>query len=93
MGIYRWDIAKNKELQEQRELSFEQIEYAIENHQLLDIVMHPNHDKYPNQYLLMVKIENYIVVVPAVKEDDGFFLKTAFPSRKMTKKYLEGEDI
>lgn len=91
MGIFYWNQDKNLQIQAERNLSFEQILYAIENNHLLDILKHPNQAKYRDQILLVVRIQNYIVLVPAVETNQGLFLKTAFPSRKMTKKYLEGK--
>ncbi|MBI5593076.1 MAG: hypothetical protein HY881_21630 [Deltaproteobacteria bacterium] len=38
------------------------------------------------------QIEGYAVIVPFVEESNEIFLKTAFPSRKYTKRYgLKGE--
>ncbi len=37
-------------------------------------------------------VNDYAIIVPYVENDDEIFLKTAFPSRKYTKKYdLKGE--
>ena len=93
MDVFRWDIEKNRKLQRERGLSFEQIEYALAHEKLLDVLEHPNQDIYPGQFLLIVQIETYAVVVPAVQEQGGFFLKTAFYSRKMTKKYVKGSNV
>jgi len=57
--------------------------YAIENEGLLDILEHPSKDKYNHQLLFIVRISNDVLVVPAVKEARGMFLKTAYYSRKM----------
>jgi len=91
MELIQWDPAKNIKIQETRGISFEQILYAIEKDDLLDILEHPNPSKYKDQLLLIVKIDQYAVVVPAIKTPNGFFLKTAFQSRKMTKRYLGDE--
>ena len=46
----------------------------------------------PNQKIYIVEIESYAVMVPFVERDNEIFLKTAFPSRKYTKRYgLKGE--
>jgi uncharacterized DUF497 family protein len=86
--MLRWDVEKNKKLQLERGISFEEIEYALAHEHLLDVLEHPKQDVYPGQLLLIVKVDNYAVVVPVIRDVDGFFLKTAFFSRKMTKKYL-----
>ena len=58
---------------------------------LLDTIEHPNADKYSNQKIFIVNIENYIYLVPFVESEESIFLKTIIPSRKMTKKYLGGK--
>ncbi len=86
--IFDWNKEKNRTLKKQRNISFEQIVIAISNGDILDILEHPNKEKYKNQYLIIVNIVNYAYVVPAVIEGEIWFLKTIFPSRKYTKKYL-----
>ena len=46
--------------------------------------------KYPNQKVLIVKIKNYVYAVPYVinRKKGVIFLKTVYPSRVLTKKYL-----
>ncbi len=65
---------------------------AIQSGGLLDILAHPNQVKYPKQRILVVSCDNYAYLVPFVEEEDYFFLKTAIPSRKATRDYLnQGE--
>jgi hypothetical protein len=65
---------------------------AIESGGLLDILAHPNQLKYPRQRVLVVSCDNYAYLVPFVKKEDYFFLKTLIPSRKATRDYLnQGE--
>ena len=82
-------MKKNMMLKRDRNISFERIIVAIEQDGLLDILEHPNKEKYPNQLLLLVEIDRYVYVVPCVLENDVCFLKTIFPSRKYTLKYLD----
>jgi len=49
--------------------------------------------KYPDQVLYYVLIDEYIYVVPAVPEIDGYFLKTIYPSRKQTHAYRKGDPV
>lgn len=42
--------------------------------------------------MYVLSLEEYAWVVPYVRRDDKIFLKTAFPSRKYTKKYMEKKD-
>ena len=83
--VYRWDIEKNVKLIRDRGLSFEMITKAIEEGKLLDIIDHPTRS---NQQLYVVNIKGHAVLVPFVQTDDYIFFKTAYPSRKYTKKYL-----
>jgi hypothetical protein len=67
---------------------------AIEEGHLLNVLEHPNAEKYENQIILLVEIEGYAFCVPCVPGDKGnYFLKTAFPSRRYTKQYLWEEKI
>ena len=87
--IFDWNNEKNMMLKRDRNISFERIIVAIEQDNLLDILEHPNKEKYPNQLLLLVEIDRYVYVVPCVLENDVCFLKTIFPSRKYMAKYLD----
>ena len=89
MKQFRWNHEKNAELKSEREISFEQIVLAIEGDGLLDTIRHPNLDKYPNQYVFVVAIEDYVYLVPFVEETEFYFLKTVIPSRKATRDYLQ----
>ena len=59
---------------------------------LMDIIEHPSKQKYPDQKIFIVKIEDYVYLVPFVEEEKVIFLKTIILSRKMTKKYLGEKD-
>ena len=85
----KWSNEKNEWLQKNRNISFEIVLDAIESGKLLDNLAHPNKEKYPHQFILILEIENYIYTVPYVVRVDEIFLKTIIPSRKMTKKYLQ----
>ena len=89
--VFDWNNDKNQLLKEERDISFERIVVAIEEDHLLDILEHPNIEKYSNQLLLLVEIDDYVYVAPCVIENDVCFLKTIFPSRKYTDEYLPGK--
>lgn len=88
MIYYDWNNEKNKRLKQERNISFERITTQIENGHLLDIVIHPIKEKYPNQSMYIVEYENYAYLIPFVKKGNKIFLKTIYPSRKATEKYL-----
>ena len=92
MKPFRWNPVKNEALRADRNVSFEQVVVAIETGGLLDILAHPNQEKYPRQRILVVAVDNYVCLVPFVEDEDCYFLKTVIPSRKATRDYLrEGE--
>ena len=91
MKYYDWNDDKNELLKKWRGVSFEQVVLAIVSGDLVDRVKHPNPEKYPNQRIFFVKIEDYIYSVPYVENDERIFLKTIIPNSKATKKYLGGK--
>ncbi|OGE26627.1 toxin [Candidatus Daviesbacteria bacterium RIFCSPHIGHO2_02_FULL_39_12] len=90
MKYFDWDEEKNAFLKALREISFEDVQTAIEEGRVLDEFEHPNKKRYPNQRIFIVEIDNYAYYVPYVEDEEKIFLKTIFPSRKATKKYLYG---
>ncbi len=89
MKYLNWNSEKNEILKRERGISFEEIAYLIEAGQVIGIKENPG---YPNQRMYVLEIDNYAIIVPYVENDNEIFLKTAFSSRKYTKKYgLKGE--
>ena len=88
MKIYNWNSDKNQELNLNRGISFEKAVFYIENGGLLDDIVHPNVTDYPNQRIFILKIEDYVYLVPYVESEYEIFLKTIIPSRKFTKIYF-----
>ncbi len=91
MKYYSWNSEKNRQLKAKRQVSFEQVVFYIERGQLLDIVEHPNQEKYRGQRIFIVNIDAYAYLVPFVETEREIFLKTIIPSRKATKKYMRGD--
>jgi len=87
---FDWNETKNDKLREEREICFEDVVVAISEGKVYDVLAHPNPAKYPNQCFYIVEIQEYVYVVPFVEDDIKIFLKTIYPSRKLTKKYLKG---
>ena len=85
---FDWSPRKNQELIQLRGISFEAAVSAIDQGGLVDVVEHPNQERYPGQSIYLVEIDEYIHLVPFVIEADGTrFLKTVIPSRKATRDY------
>lgn len=95
MKPFRWNVDKNSQLQAERGVSFEQALEAIAGHQkgnrLLDVIQHPNYEKYPSQRIFIIEMKQYVYLVPFVETDQEIFLKTIIPSRKLKRQYL-GEE-
>ncbi len=83
---FNWNSDKNQLLVNDRGISFEDIVLNINLGNELDIYDHPNNERYPNQRVSVVLVEDYVYLVPFVESEDEIFLKTIIPSRKATKK-------
>jgi len=90
MKTFSWNDEKNALLKAERQVSFEEIVLYIEMGCLLDVLEHPNQEKYKGQKVFVVQVDDYVYLVPFVETDDDVFLKTIIPSRKAIKKYLKG---
>jgi hypothetical protein len=84
MKYFNWSTKKNEILKRKRNLSFEEIVYLIESGQILSVEKNPAR---PGQKIYILEIDNYAVVVPFVETEDEISLKTAFPSRKYSKRF------
>ena len=81
-----WDDEKNQKLQNERHVSFDEISEIILRKEYLDILENPSR---PSQQLFVIKLNNYIYSVPfIIDSQSNIILKTAFPSRKLNKKYM-----
>jgi len=95
MGVvkyFSWSHEKNADLVKKRGISFEEIVFHVENGDVLDLLEHPNRDRYPNQRVFIVNVEGYAYLVPFVEDEHEVFLKTIIPSRKATRDYLGGSE-
>ena len=85
---FDWNTRKNEQLIQQRGISFEAVVSAIDQGGLVDVLEHPNQNRYPGQLIYVVEIDEYIHLIPFLTQDDGTrFLKTIIPSRKATRDY------
>lgn len=90
--IYSFDPDKNVELIKTRHVSFEMVIAALDKQDPLDVLEHPNSNKYKHQKIYVIELNNYVYLVPFVESENKIFLKTIFPSRKFTKKYLKEKE-
>jgi uncharacterized DUF497 family protein len=93
MKRINWNSDKNMSLKAERGVSFEEALVSISTGGFLDVVVHPNKEKYPKQRIFVIRIRGYAYIVPFVETDEEIFLKTIIPSRSATKRYIkEGEN-
>jgi hypothetical protein len=88
---FDWDDARHAKLRAERGIGFEEIIFHIERGDLLNILEHPNPDRYAGQRIFVVQREEYVYLVPFVEDERTVFLKTIIPGRKAMKQYL-GEE-
>lgn len=91
MKLFNWNSEKNQKLILDRNRSFEEVVFHIQNGGLLDDIVHPNVSDYQGQRIFVVCIEDYAYLIPYVETQEEIFLKTIIPSRKFTRIYLGGE--
>jgi uncharacterized DUF497 family protein len=91
MKIFRWDNGKNEMLKKNRGVSFEQVVILMERGDVLDTIEHPNQERYPGQNVAVIKIDDYVYLVPYVESGEELFLKTIIPSRKATSNYVRAK--
>ena len=92
MKYFSWNEDKNELLKSERQVSFEDIVFYIEKGFLLNVLEHPNQEKYKGQKIFVVQIDDYVYLIPFIENEHEVFLKTIIPSRKATKKYLKGDE-
>ncbi|MEA3307662.1 MAG: toxin [Elusimicrobiota bacterium] len=85
MKLFEWNNEKNNKLKEERGISFEDVLYYVDKGDILDIVLHPQQDKYPDQKMFIMVMENYVYLVPFIETKKLIFLKTIIPSAKLQK--------
>ena len=93
MKYFAWEEAKNERLKAERGIGFEEVVFHIERGDVLDILEHPNQERYGGQRILVVRRGDYAYLVPFVEDESLVLLKTIIPSRKATKQYLGEEPL
>lgn len=88
MSGFDWSDEKNEILERTRGVCFEDVLVHIQNGGVLDVIRHPDRERYPDQNIIVLNVEGYVWLVPYVKTKGTRFLKTIIPSRKATREYL-----
>lgn len=90
---FDYNSEKNKWLKENRGIGFDEIISAISEGRVLENIKNPNSKKYSNQRMLVIRVGSYAFAVPYVidKVRKVTFLKTCWPSREFTRKYIKND--
>ena len=87
---FDWDPIKNIWLKENRNITFDEIICLINEGFLIKTLKHP---KKSHQKIFIINRDGYAYNVPFIEETEGkCFLKTIYPSRASTKKYIGGNN-
>ena len=92
MKPFAWSPEKNAQLMAARNLCFEAVVIAIDAGDLLDVLQHPNQQRYPGQSVLVVRLQGYVHLVPYVEDAEHLFLKTIIHSCKAHRQYTDACD-
>lgn len=87
MKYIDWDDAKNEWLIKTRGISFDLCALYITRGDIIGVVK--NHSPFEHQKVFLINIDGYVYKVPYVEDDEKYFLKTVYPSRVATKRYLQ----
>ncbi len=82
MKWFSWNNEKNETLKKERGVSFEEVVFHIERGDLIDVLEHPNQEKYPGQRVFVVNVDDYVYLVPFVESEAEVFLKQSFPAAR-----------
>lgn len=83
---FSWSAEKEERLKAARGVSFEEVQTAIEEGGLIDVIPNPDPEQ-PSGLMYVVLMRDYTWVVPFHHDADTIVLHTAFPDRRMMKKY------
>jgi len=89
MKTFTWRPDKNLLLRSERGISFEDALSCISDDRLLDILIHPDQETYPGQKIFVILYHEYVYAIPFEETATRIYLKTIFPSRKLTRHYLK----
>jgi len=88
MSGFDWNDEKNEFLESTRGICFEDVIIHVQNGCVIEVVRHPNRERYPKQNIMFLDVKGYIYLMPYIKSRGTRFLKTIIPSRKANPEYL-----
>ena len=81
-----WNPEKDAWLRRSRGFGFEEIYEAINSGGLIADTENPSQNHH-GQRMFVVRLNDYLISVPYVEDGDTAFLKTAYPNRKLRRRY------
>ncbi|MFZ1134331.1 MAG: hypothetical protein WAN69_05265 [Candidatus Korobacteraceae bacterium] len=69
MKFFTWNEAKNEKLKVERGIGFEEVVFLIGKGDLLDVLEHPNQQRYRGQRIFVVRRGDYVYLVPFLEDD------------------------
>ena len=67
MSEFDWSDEKSRHLERTRGMCFEDIVVCIQNGDVIDVIRHPNQERYPRQNMMVINVDGYVWLVPYVK--------------------------
>ncbi|MGH9476676.1 MAG: hypothetical protein ACRD1C_10115 [Terriglobales bacterium] len=92
MPRFAWDSDKDARLRATRGIGFEEIVFQMESGNLIEILEHPQAERYPGQRVFVVWCRDYAYLVLFVKSDEVALLKTIIPSRRVTRRIRQASE-
>lgn len=88
--LIKYNEGKNEYLKITRGVSIDLVISMFSRGKIIADLKHRNPNRYPNQRILVLKIKGQAWAVPYLlnKKDREIFLKTMYPSRVLTRKFL-----
>jgi len=87
-----WNPQKNRQLQRERGVAFEEVVAILCLTGPLAVMEHPNTLKYLGQKIFVVELRGYAHIVPSRETEKEIHLITIIPSRKATRDFLGTEE-
>ena len=89
MKYFEWNAEKNEELGKERGITFEEVVFCLMHGGLLDTIEHPNQEKYQNQRIFIINIEDYVYLVPFVEKEENIFLCWVMSKIKFSRQIIK----
>ena len=89
MKRIEFSLEKNKQLKDERGYCFDDILYLLNNNKYE--IKNNKSSNHSDQRIFVLELDGYPVVVPFVEDEEKYFLKTMYKSRKIKKEVKNGK--